>query len=297
MRDSHAGSARGGSRKAEVRRHRERASATPLQVQRSAAAATARASGRVAPRIQASSLRVSSPSDSAEKEADSTAKKVVGMSIPDRAIAFVRTAAGGVFRQIKTKDKERDERERMKQGPAKWQSPQVARFADTGLFRRPLTAEEEKLKREGPKPQKVEPPQVARFPDTGLFRRPLTADEEKLKREGVKQQPLKIARLAMPGILRSPQPEVQRKAEGMPNLGANVSAEIQAARSGGSPLPRACAASWSRASAPTSAGSRPHRRAARPSRAPGSTPTRSPSAAHLLRQEPVPARDARAGAS
>ncbi|HYR12567.1 MAG TPA: hypothetical protein VEQ60_32560, partial [Longimicrobium sp.] len=58
-----------------------RASATPLQVQRSAAAATARvqpSSVRVSPsRIQPSSLRVSSPSDSAEKEADSTAKKVV----------------------------------------------------------------------------------------------------------------------------------------------------------------------------------------------------------------------------
>lgn len=254
-----------------------RATATSPQVQRSAAAATARvqpSAVRVAPRIQPSSLRVSSPGDSAEKEADSTAKKVVGMSIPDRAIAFVRTAAGGVFRQIAGKDKERDERERMKQGPGKWQSPQVARFADTGLFRRPLTADEEKLKREGPKPQKVQPPQVARFAfadtgllrrpltedeerlkregpkpqkvqppqvarfaDTGLFRRPLTADEEKLKREGVTQQPLKIARFAAPGIFRSAQPDVQRKAEGMPNLRANVSAEIQAAKSGGSPLP------------------------------------------------------------
>ncbi|HEX6368216.1 MAG TPA: DUF4157 domain-containing protein [Longimicrobium sp.] len=171
-----------------------RASATPLQVQRSAAAATARVqppSVRITPRIQPSSLRVSSPGDAAEKEADRTAKTVVGMSIPDRAIAFVRTAAGGVFRQIKgkEKEKEKDELERLKRGPQKWQSPQVARFADTGLFRRPLTEDEERLKRGEVKPKAPQPPSI------------------------------------------------QRKAEGMPNVGANVAAEIQGARGAGNPLP------------------------------------------------------------
>jgi hypothetical protein len=166
-----------------------RASATSLQVQRSAAAATARVqppSVRVTPRVQPSSLRVSSPSDSAEKEADSTAQKVVSMSIPDRAVTLVRTAAGGVFRAITGKGKEKEEL--LKRGP-RWQSPQVARFADTGLFRRPLTEEEERLKRQPVKP--VLPQQQA----------------------------------------------IQRKAEGMPNLSANVASEIQAARGGGSPLP------------------------------------------------------------
>ncbi len=151
-------------------------------------------------RVQASSLRVSSPSDPAEKEADRTASKVMRMSIPDRAVALVRTAAGGVYRQItgkgKDKEKEKLELERLKGGPRKLpQPPSIARFADTGLFRKPAT------------------------------------DEEKEKRDRLKLpgQPPKIA--------RSPLDVVQRKAEGMPNVRANVAADIRSAKSGGSPLP------------------------------------------------------------
>ena len=177
-----------------------RSAAQPLHVQRSAAAAARVQPPSVraaAPRVQLSSLRVSSPSDPAEKEATTTAKKVVSMSIPDRAIAFVRTAAGGVFRQITGKGKEKEnelEREKRLRDPRSWQPPQVARFADTGLFRKPAKEEE----------------------------------KERLERLKLGQGP-KVARFAMDGI--------QRKAEGMPNVGANVAAEIQASKSGGNPLP------------------------------------------------------------
>ncbi|HYW09758.1 MAG TPA: DUF4157 domain-containing protein, partial [Longimicrobium sp.] len=135
-----------------------RAAAPPLLVQR-AAASVRPPSVRVSAPVVQPSLRVSSPSDPAEKEAESTARSVVRMSIPDRAVGFVRTGAGGVFRQIKGK-KEDEDRDKLKLGP----------------------------------------------------------------------KPREVARLGLPG-------EIQRKAEGMPNLKANVSAEIQAASAGGNPLP------------------------------------------------------------
>gem|GEM_PF-1439891 len=135
-----------------------RATTPPLHVQR-AAASVRPPSVRVSAPVVQPSLRVSSPADPAEKEAESTARSVVRMSIPDRAIGFVRTAAGGVFRQIKGK-KEDEDRDKLKLGP----------------------------------------------------------------------KPLKVARLGLPG-------EIQRKAEGMPNLKANVAAEIQSASAGGNPLP------------------------------------------------------------
>ncbi|HYR09294.1 MAG TPA: DUF4157 domain-containing protein, partial [Longimicrobium sp.] len=103
-------------------------------------------------------------------------------------VGLVRTAAGGVFRAITGKGKDKEELERLKLGPKRGLPPQVARFADTGLFRRPLTEEEERRKLGESKPK--------------------------------------------PSELR-----VQRKAEGMPNLSANVASEIQAARGGGNALP------------------------------------------------------------
>jgi hypothetical protein len=63
------------------------------------------------------------------------------MSIPDRAISLVRTAAGGVFRALTGKGKDKEELEKLKLGPRKLQSPQVARFAGTGLFRESSRAE------------------------------------------------------------------------------------------------------------------------------------------------------------
>jgi hypothetical protein len=45
-----------------------------------------------------SSMKVSSPKDPAEKEADVTAKKIMRMAIPESSISYVRTGNEGVFR-------------------------------------------------------------------------------------------------------------------------------------------------------------------------------------------------------
>ncbi|MFO1433891.1 MAG: DUF4157 domain-containing protein [Candidatus Competibacteraceae bacterium] len=84
-------------------------------------------------------LQVSSPQDAAEKEADATAKKIMRLAIPESTVAYIRTGRGGVFRQVKKEEKEKD-----KKPPAKLQSPYIARFAASGVFNR---RQEEKLQR------------------------------------------------------------------------------------------------------------------------------------------------------
>lgn len=52
-----------------------------------------------APHLQ-TSLNVSSPHDPAEKEAESSAKQVVGMAVPDKSVALVGNGGNAVFRQV-----------------------------------------------------------------------------------------------------------------------------------------------------------------------------------------------------
>lgn len=73
------------------------------------------------------STKVSSPNDAAEKEADSTSKKIMRMAIPESSIAYVKTGSGGLFRQIKQEEKE-------KKVQTKLRSPYITRFADSGIF-------------------------------------------------------------------------------------------------------------------------------------------------------------------
>jgi hypothetical protein len=109
-------------------------------VQRAAVVRPAAAPATAVRGVQASSLRVSSPSDPAEKEAEATAKQVVRMALPERSGGRVPTPAGGVFRRtLKEEEKDklpRDKRPRM-------ESPYVARFA--GALRR----KEETVQRAG----------------------------------------------------------------------------------------------------------------------------------------------------
>ena len=114
-----------------------------------------------------SSLKVSSPKDPAEKEADATAKKIMRMAVPESSISYVRTGSQGVFRQVKKEEKD-------KKIQAKLQSPYITRFANTGIFTQPKKKEEEKI---------------------------------------------------------------QRKAEGQPNVAANVASDIQSSMAAGAPLP------------------------------------------------------------
>ena len=122
--------------------------------------------GRSSLQLQ-SSLKVSSPKDPAEKEAEATTKKVMRMTVPESSISYVRTDSGGVFRQVKKEEKE-------KKIQAKLESPYITRFANTGIFTQPKKKEEEKI---------------------------------------------------------------QRKAEGQPNVAANVASDIQSSMAAGAPLP------------------------------------------------------------
>src|SRR5262244_4035876 len=79
-----------------------------------------------APRIQAT-LKVSSPKDPAEKEADATAKRIMRMAIPESSIAYVKSGGKGVFRQVKPEEKEKKLQRR-------FESPYIARFAASGIF-------------------------------------------------------------------------------------------------------------------------------------------------------------------
>jgi len=75
---------------------------------------------RTTPRVQAS-LKVSSPRDPAEKEADATARKIMRMAVPESSVAYLRTESGGVFRQVKGEEKEKTLQ--------RFESPYIARFA------------------------------------------------------------------------------------------------------------------------------------------------------------------------
>lgn len=75
------------------------------------------------------SPKISSPHDPAEKEAKSTAKKIMRMSVPESSVAWVRTDSGGVFRQVKKEEKE-------KKIQTKLQSPYITRFMASGVFNR-----------------------------------------------------------------------------------------------------------------------------------------------------------------
>lgn len=103
-------------------------------VQRKAAEARSRA------RIQPS-LKVSSPKDPAEKEAEATAKKIMRMTLPESSVAFVKTGmGGGVFRQVKPEEKEKKLQRR-------FESPYITRFAACGIFTQKAEKEEKKILR------------------------------------------------------------------------------------------------------------------------------------------------------
>ncbi|WP_019498218.1 DUF4157 domain-containing protein [Pseudanabaena sp. PCC 6802] len=77
--------------------------------------------------VQLQSMKVSSPKDPAEKEADTTAKKIMRMAIPESSIAYVKTGSDGLFRQVKQEEKD-------KKVQTKLRSPYISRFADSGIF-------------------------------------------------------------------------------------------------------------------------------------------------------------------
>ena len=95
----------------------------------------------VKPSVQLqSAMKVSSPKDPAEKEADLTAKKIMRMAVPDSTIAYVKTGSGSsIFRQVKPEEKE-------KNLPKVMRSPYINRFANSGILTK-QKREEEKIQR------------------------------------------------------------------------------------------------------------------------------------------------------
>ena len=96
---------------------------------------------RSAVQIQAS-MKVSSPKDPAEKEAEATAKKIMRMAIPESLIAYVKTGSDGLFRQVKQEEKE-------KKVQTKLRSPYISRFADSGIFTQRQAEDKIQRKAEG----------------------------------------------------------------------------------------------------------------------------------------------------
>ncbi len=86
-------------------------------------------------RVPLSSIRIqmfnniSSPQDSAEREARTVAKKIVSMTLPENSTAYVRTGSEGAFRQV---NKEGEVRELW----TKQQAPSIARYPSSGAFTR-----------------------------------------------------------------------------------------------------------------------------------------------------------------
>jgi len=113
-----------------------RPAAAPMLAQRKAVAA-------VRPNTIQTSLKVSSPRDPDEQEADATSKKIMRMVLPAGSDYGASTNSGGVFRQVKNEEKE-------KKLQAKWQSPHIARYAASGIFAdQGKEKEEKKIQRKG----------------------------------------------------------------------------------------------------------------------------------------------------
>lgn len=74
------------------------------------------------------SLKVSSPQDSAEKEASQTAQKIMRMASPESSIAYVQTGSPGVFRKTSGND------EKEKKLHTRLESPYITRFQGSGIF-------------------------------------------------------------------------------------------------------------------------------------------------------------------
>ena len=73
------------------------------------------------------SLKISSPKDPAEKEADLTAKRILGIAIPDNTLGSVRLGySNRVFGPLRAEEKE-------KKFQRSFQSPYIARFAESGI--------------------------------------------------------------------------------------------------------------------------------------------------------------------
>ncbi len=146
--------------------------------------------------------KVSSPADPAEKEANSTAKKIMRMTAPASTVIAVPPSRSTLSRSLpKQKEEQQNKPELV--------SPYIARFASIPVISRQKDPEKE-LQRQAEEEEKP-------------IQRKENADLEK-------EQPIQRQ-------LDEKEQPLQRKAEGIPNISANISADIRNSMSGGQPLP------------------------------------------------------------
>ncbi len=181
-------------------------------------------------RLQMAS-KVSSPADPEEKEADSTAQKIMRMAIPASSIRYVKRGAGGVFRQIAKPDKI----------ATRLKSPYISRFADAlnrssdiEQIKRKTDTNEEKpeVQKKASDDKKPEVQRTAANDEESIQRQQAGVDEPEVNRK-VDSDEDQIQRKANP----EQEDRIQAKAEGTPNVASNVSADIRSSMSGGTPLP------------------------------------------------------------
>ncbi len=157
--------------------------------------------------------KVSSPHDPAEKEADTTAQKVMRIAVSESAIAYTRTPRGGVFRQVTPENQQ-------EQVQAKLQSPYISRFSESGLFKQ-ATPEEDTVQRQTP-PEKDHVQRQA-APEEATVQRQAASEKDTIQTQAIKEpeqvqprlQSPYIARFAHAGLFRQTASEketVQRQA-------------------------------------------------------------------------------------
>ena len=163
--------------------------------------------------------KVSSPSDPAEKEADSTAQQVMRMAISDSAVAYTKTPRGGVFRQIN-----RTPKAAVQTKLHRATSPYIARFANATLAKQtPLEDDtvqrqaepEERVQKQASPEEKV---QRQATPEDDAVQRQ-TAPEESVQKQTAPEDEVKRQTEPEETIQRQAEPEadIQRQIEPEPN--------------------------------------------------------------------------------
>ncbi len=152
-------------------------------------------------------LNVSSPSDPAEKEAESSAKKVMRMQVPESSITSVKRGNAQVFKQT-------DQQNKKEKLQAKWQSPYIARFASASIFTKSNLEEKQLQRKRDEKPDKE-----------NLQRK---ADSPSEKEKPVQRQRDKSSEKDQ---------QLKRKVDGQPDVASGIASELKQNMSNGKPLP------------------------------------------------------------
>lgn len=215
------------------------ASAAPATVAPVAQAFHTTPGGVSAAAIQCSSMKVSSPKDSAEKEADSTAKRI--MRMPDNSAGTnqekkeLSSSQGdkAIARKAKAEEKETNTAKTIMRMALKSTTPTEEKKEPSSkpaekTIARQIAKEEKTVARQATKDEKKETAPVQQA-SSSLSRKETSEKTPEKKEDSAAGGGIKIARRTMS--------DIHRKGEGQPNVSSNVQADIQSSLSSGNPLP------------------------------------------------------------